>query len=124
MNAALHLLRLLRGTSTLGFFILTLLILLFHLSVTVIGLLAHTLIGYLFCVLLGNSLLTWKAKKQPVVSLSSAEAEYRSCSKVIAKLTWVVHLLSDFSVTLYLPVPVYCDNRAAIHIAKNSVFHE
>lgn len=33
-----------------------------------------------FCVLLGCSLISWKAKKQPVVSLSSVEAEYRSMS--------------------------------------------
>lgn len=36
----------------------------------------------------------------------------------------VVHLLGDISVVPSLPVPVHCDNKAAIHIAKNSVFHE
>ncbi|XP_060179305.1 uncharacterized mitochondrial protein AtMg00810-like [Lycium barbarum] len=47
-----------------------------------------------FCVILGGSLISWKAKKQPVVSLSSAEAEYRSISKVMAELVWlVIHLL-------------------------------
>ncbi|XP_060211931.1 uncharacterized mitochondrial protein AtMg00810-like [Lycium barbarum] len=61
-----------------------------------------------FCTLLDGSLICWKSKKQPVVSLSSAEAEYRSLSKAVVE---------D-------PVPVFCDNQSAIHIAKNPVFHE
>ncbi|XP_019244384.1 PREDICTED: uncharacterized protein LOC109224252 [Nicotiana attenuata] len=72
----------------------------------------------------GDSLIGWKAKKQPVVSLSSAEAEYRALSKVVAELTWVVRLLSDFGVAVSYVVPVFSDNQAAIHIAKNPVFHE
>ncbi|XP_060188506.1 uncharacterized mitochondrial protein AtMg00810-like [Lycium barbarum] len=77
-----------------------------------------------FCVLLGNSLISWKAKKQHVVSLSSAKAEYRAMSKVVAELTWLVRLLSDFGIAISAPIPVFCDNQAAIHIAKNPVFHE
>lgn len=77
-----------------------------------------------FYVLLGNSLITWKAKKQLFVSLSSTEVEYRSCSKVVAELVWVLGLLADFGLTVSSHVPMYCDNRAAIHISRNLVFHE
>ncbi|XP_015168453.1 uncharacterized mitochondrial protein AtMg00810-like [Solanum tuberosum] len=48
--------------------------------------------GYL--VLMGDSHVSWKSKKQATVSLSSAEAEYRAVSQV------------------------------AVHIDKNPVFHE
>lgn len=69
-------------------------------------------------------LLTWKAKKQHAVTLSSAVAEYRSISKVVAELVWLVLLLADLSISISTPIPVFCDNQATIHIARNPVFHE
>ncbi|XP_060216439.1 secreted RxLR effector protein 161-like [Lycium barbarum] len=75
-------------------------------------------------VILGGSVISWEAKKQPVVSLSSAEAEYMYVSKVVVELVWLLRLLAYFNVIVSAPVPVYCDNQAAIHIAKNLVFHE
>ncbi|XP_015087155.1 uncharacterized protein LOC107030371 [Solanum pennellii] len=77
-----------------------------------------------FCFLLGGSLISWKSKKQPVVSLSSAEAEYRALSKAVAEVSWLTRLLGDFSLPDLSHVPIFCDNQAAIHIAKNPVFHE
>lgn len=54
---------------------------------------------------LGGSSVSWKSKKQPLISVSSAEAEYRSMSRVVSQITWLVR-------------------QAAIHIAKVPVFHE
>ncbi|XP_033508991.2 G-type lectin S-receptor-like serine/threonine-protein kinase At4g27290 [Nicotiana tomentosiformis] len=45
-------------------------------------------------------------------------------SKVVAELSWLVHLSSDLGLQASTPLPVFCDNQAAIHIAKNPVFHE
>jgi len=73
---------------------------------------------------LGNAPISWKTQKQHTVSASSAEAEYRSMAKTTRELIWVKDILSSLSVMHTPPVRLYCDNQAALHIAKNPVFHE
>ncbi|XP_019257739.1 PREDICTED: uncharacterized protein LOC109235952 [Nicotiana attenuata] len=77
-----------------------------------------------FFISLGGSPISWKSKKQTSISLSSAEAGYRSMRRVVAELTWLVRLFEDLSIPISLPVPLHSDSQAAIHIAKNLVFHE
>ncbi|XP_019242235.1 PREDICTED: uncharacterized protein LOC109222326 [Nicotiana attenuata] len=77
-----------------------------------------------FYINLGGSPVSWKSKKLPLVSLSSAEAEYRSMRRVVAGVTWLVRLLEDLSISPSLLVPLHSNSQAAIHIAKNPVFHE
>ncbi|KAL0395169.1 UNVERIFIED_CONTAM: Retrovirus-related Pol polyprotein from transposon RE1 [Sesamum latifolium] len=76
------------------------------------------------CVFLGSSLISWKTKKQATISRSSTEAEYRSMASVVCELLWISYLLHDFCVPVSKPIPFWCDNKAALHITANSVFHE
>nr|XP_009781880.1 PREDICTED: uncharacterized protein LOC104230706 [Nicotiana sylvestris] len=77
-----------------------------------------------FYINLGGSPILWKSKKQSSISLSSTKAEYLSMKKVVSELTWLVLLLTDLSFSLSLPVSLHSDSQAAIHIAKNPIFHE
>ncbi|XP_061370183.1 uncharacterized mitochondrial protein AtMg00810-like [Gastrolobium bilobum] len=77
-----------------------------------------------FCVFLGSSLISWKSKKQSTVSRSSAEAEYRALATLTCEVQWLTYLLSDLDVPTLHPSAVYCDNHAAIHLARNPSFHE
>ncbi|KAL0295904.1 UNVERIFIED_CONTAM: Retrovirus-related Pol polyprotein from transposon RE2 [Sesamum angustifolium] len=77
-----------------------------------------------FCIFLGPALISWKTKKQSTVSRSTAEAEYRSMAVTVCELSWLSYLLGDFGLELQLPLSLFCDNKAALHITTNPMFHE
>lgn len=77
-----------------------------------------------YCVMFGKSLISWRSKKQSLVSKSSAEAEYRSIATLCTELIWIKFVLEALQVHHNDPVKVYCDSQAALHIASNPVFHE
>jgi hypothetical protein len=77
-----------------------------------------------YCFLLGDSLISWRSKKQSVVARFSTEAEYRALSDTTSELLWLRWLLHDIGVSQTSNSPIFCDNRSAIHIVHNDVFHE
>lgn len=73
---------------------------------------------------LGNALVSWRSKKQYIVSRFSTEAEYRSMATTTCGIIQLLYLLKDLHVLHDKPALIYCDNQAALHIAVNKVFHE
>ncbi|CAL8152275.1 unnamed protein product [Prunus armeniaca] len=82
----------------------------------------HSASGYFTFV--GGNLVTWRSKKQKVVSRSSAEAEYRGMAQGVCELLWLRRLLRDLGFGPQKPMDLYCDNKAAITIAHNPVQHD
>lgn len=77
-----------------------------------------------YFVMLGNSPISWKTKKQTTISRSSAEAEYRSMATATCDLKWLKGLLSSLGIAHSCSIHLYCDSQSALHIANNLVFHE
>ncbi|XP_021815809.1 uncharacterized protein LOC110758292 [Prunus avium] len=76
-----------------------------------------------YCVFLGPNLISWSSKKQPTVSRSSAEAEYRALAYACADTLWIQGLLTELRCPLTRPVLLNCDNLSATYLAANPVFH-
>ncbi|KAL4020497.1 hypothetical protein IC575_019275 [Cucumis melo] len=77
-----------------------------------------------YCLYLGDTLISWRSKKQSVVSRSSTESEYRALTDATSELLWLRWLLTDMGGPQTSPTILHCDNRTAIQIACNDVFHE
>lgn len=77
--------------------------------------------GYVFG--LGSAAISWCSKRQPTVSLSSTEAEYRAAAMAAQECVWLIQLLKDLRQPVDYSVELYCDNLSAIRLAENPVFH-
>ena len=77
-----------------------------------------------FCTFRGTHLLSWKSKKQAVVSRSSAEAEYRAMAQGTCELMWLRSLLTELGFPAAGSSTLFCDNKSAIMLASDSVLHE
>ncbi|KAJ4758161.1 polyprotein [Rhynchospora pubera] len=76
-----------------------------------------------FCIYLGSNLISWSSKKQPTVSKSSTEAEYRSLALAGAELIWIQYILQELHQRLTQPPVLWCDNIGATYLASNPMYH-
>ena len=76
-----------------------------------------------YCVYLGPSLISWSSKRQPTVSRSSAEAEYRAVANAVAECSWLRQLLQELHLGVAKATVVYCDNVSAVYLSANPVHH-
>lgn len=134
MKAAIRVLKYLKNSSTLG---------LFFPAFSDFKLLAYSDSDWATCSLTrksttgytiyyGNSLISYKTKKQKTVARSSTEAEYRTMATTTSEITWLIALLKDLQ--HFPPIqPTYpskfrprllADSTSAIQIAHNPVNHE
>ena len=67
--------------------------------------------------------MSWSHKQQ-VVSLSSVEAEYKAIIQASYKMLWVSSPLIELGFLVLGPMPMFCDNKAALLIANNLTFHD
>jgi hypothetical protein len=76
-----------------------------------------------YCVFLGSNLISWSSRKQPTVSRSSTEVEYKSVVNTGAELLWIQSLLRDLVLQLHYPPKLWYDNIGATYLSVNPIFH-
>ncbi|XP_071728268.1 uncharacterized mitochondrial protein AtMg00810-like [Rutidosis leptorrhynchoides] len=76
---------------------------------------------YGYSIFHGGNLVSWSAKKQPTISRSSCESEYRALAITVAEIIWITHLLKELHVLLPDRPTILCDNKSALFLSQNPV---
>ncbi|CAM8982734.1 unnamed protein product [Rhodiola kirilowii] len=77
--------------------------------------------GYVFNVY--GTVGSWKAGLQPVVTLSTTEAEFVAVTEVVKEALWLKGVLAELKHDQKC-VKIGCDSQGVIHLSKHQVFHE
>jgi hypothetical protein len=73
--------------------------------------------------LVNGTALTWLSRKQPLVAMSTAEAEYIAAAECALEVTWLRRLAVDLGHEQHAPTPLLLDNRSCILLATNPSNH-
>eukprot|EP00253_Pinus_taeda_P029158 PITA_29158 len=68
--------------------------------------------------------ISWASKKQSIVALSTAEAEYVVATAAACQAVWMRRMLRSLGQEQAKATVIFCDNSSAIALSKNLVFHK
>ena len=77
--------------------------------------------GYVF--LMSGGAVAWSSRKQPIVTLSTTEAEYVAAVGCACQAIWMRRILKEISHVQAKEMVVLCDNTSTIKLSKNAVMH-
>jgi len=77
--------------------------------------------GYVFK--LSREVVAWASKKQPIVNLSTTEAEYIVAASCVCHSIWMKRVFNHFSPSQSKCIIVFCDNPSTIKLSKNLILH-
>ncbi|KAL0291904.1 UNVERIFIED_CONTAM: Retrovirus-related Pol polyprotein from transposon RE2 [Sesamum radiatum] len=72
----------------------------------------------------GENAISWCSRKQPIVTLSTCESEYVATTAGTCHAIWLRRLLSELYFAQDRATKIMVDNKSAIALAKNPVFHD
>ena len=69
-------------------------------------------------------MFSWSSKKQQIIALSATEAEYIAVANSATQVLWLHRIVSILQQKQIGPTNIYCDNKLAVELSKNSVLRE
>ena len=76
-----------------------------------------------YVVKIGTGVVFWMPKRQPIVTLSTTEAECVAACKAGKEIVWMHKLLQEIGFELNGPSTLHMDNQSAIQVAKHPEHH-
>eukprot|EP00253_Pinus_taeda_P023205 PITA_23205 len=70
---------------------------------------------------LGSGPICWSSKKQAIIALSSAEAEYRAVVNITIPTLWLQHFLTDLGVQFHHPIVIWCNSQSTLKFCRDPV---
>ena len=67
--------------------------------------------------------VSWSSKKQELVTLSTAEAEYIAATHAAKEAIWLRRLLTELFGSIDAPTVLFSDSKSAICLAHDGHFH-
>ena len=77
--------------------------------------------GYVF--LLNDGAMSWSFKKQPVVTLSTTEAEFVAAASCACQGMWMRRVLEKLGHVQDKCISMLCDNSSTIKLFENPIMH-
>jgi len=77
--------------------------------------------GYAF--IINGGAVSWSAKKQEIVSLSTTESEYVAATYAAEEALWLRTLIFQLFSTSLPPTTLFSDNQSAIALTKEHQYH-
>ena len=72
--------------------------------------------------MMAGGAVSWRSAKQTLIATSTMEAEFVSCFEATSHGVWLKSFISGLRIvdSISKPLRMYCDNSAAIFMAKNN----
>lgn len=75
-----------------------------------------------YVIKMSNGAISWCSKRQPIVALSSTEAEYIALSSTVREVIWIRMLAKEVDANFGESTIVYCDNQSSIKLASSEAY--
>jgi hypothetical protein len=79
----------------------------------------QAILGYAF--LIGGGAVSWSSKKQELVTLSTAEAEYVAAMHAMKECIWLQRLIGEIFPRLITQTILHCNNQAALQLLRSHI---